>query len=648
MMSLSDIQTRVQVFRLASLDPEKLIEIVSEMNILEPTTRVRVDKDNNALIVSGSAADSFIISSLIERLDGSGRKFEVLQLRRLDATEVAESIAFLMGQKEEEDNKSSRRSYYSYGYGYGREEEKKKETDEFRVAANSRYRQVLLWANPNEMEEVRSLLVKLGELPPPGGSRRTIRMIDASATPETYEYLQRLRQQWNRLSPNPLELPDAEQFKEPNLIPAKESDGKSESDGAEESDQKDLPAEKKDVKPADEDIIAKSLHNQYRLAVMQDPPTADADASDVDSANAEPPIRSSRDFDRIFREPPAVSRDSEQLQKAPAPVRVELDSHGNLVLISPDTDALDQLEQLMLQVTPPKRPYQVFHVEHASAFWMRLNLEDYFEEEEEGGESEADAFYRFYWGSGDDKTDNGPSGLGKGNKLRFVDDPDTNTLVISGATAEQLRTIAELIELWDVPEPVNKRKTRFTRLVYLKYGTAEKIAETVKEAYRDLLSSNDKSFSAGGQGQGGRGGGGGGNSNEDVAKSREGNGSGLTDSGSGREGGTDFSFKGKLSLGIDEVGNTLLVSAEGEPLMELVADMIKQLDEAAQPQGNIEVMQLSGEISAGSLQQALRALGAQPTDSAPVGGPAMRGRPGTVRPGTGGFENRSPDNANGR
>ena len=57
MVSLADIETRVQVFRLSSLDPEKLIEIVTEMNILEPTTRVRVDKDNNALIVSGSAAD---------------------------------------------------------------------------------------------------------------------------------------------------------------------------------------------------------------------------------------------------------------------------------------------------------------------------------------------------------------------------------------------------------------------------------------------------------------------------------------------------------------------------------------------------------------------------------------------------------------
>ncbi len=106
MASLADIQTRVQVFRLASLDPEKLIEIVTEMNVLEPTTRVRVDKDNNALIVSGSAADRYIIDSLIKRLDGSGRSFEVLPLRRLDPAEVAESIAFLMGQKDEEKDQS--------------------------------------------------------------------------------------------------------------------------------------------------------------------------------------------------------------------------------------------------------------------------------------------------------------------------------------------------------------------------------------------------------------------------------------------------------------------------------------------------------------------------------------------------------------
>ena len=47
-------------------------------------------------------------------------------------------------------------------------------------------------------------------------------------------------------------------------------------------------------------------------------------------------------------------------------------------------------------------------------------------------------------GEGDTETDEGPSGLGKGNKLRFVDDLDTNTLVVTGAvgsvTATKVRT----------------------------------------------------------------------------------------------------------------------------------------------------------------------------------------------------------------
>lgn len=607
MVTLADIQSRVQVFRLASLDPEKLIEIVSEMNILEPTTRVRVDKDNNALIVSGSAADRYIINSLIERLDGSGRKFEVLPLRRLDPEEVAESIAFLMGQDDEDKDKNQGRRSYYYGY-YGSNDDDKKDTDKFRVAANTRYRQVLLWANEHEMAEVRSLLIKLGELPPPGGNRQTIRMIDASATPETYEYLQRLKQQWSRLSPNPLELPDVGQFREPNKMDSQQEENDSAKEPAEEKEKEppNKPVKPQDSLAADTNTGARS--DRYRLTTMQQA-SERLGGSDVPiggpSHVESPEIGSSKEFDRAFGNP---KRPRSSADQAPTPVRIEVDQAGNLVLISPDTDALDKLERLMLQVAPPKRPYQVFHIEHATAFWMRLNLEDYFRDADDDGESNADSFYNWYWGNGDNDDKDEPAGLGKGNKLRFIDDPDTNTLVISGATTDQLRTIKELIELWDVPEPVNKRKTRFTRLVKVSYGRAEQIADTVKEAYRDLLSSNDKAFSGGERGQnGGR---------QEAPKNRNGSGSGLQDSDSGRDGGTaDFSFKGKLSLGIDPVGNTLLVSAEGEPLLELVEDMIRQLDEAARPKGEIQVIRLPGGISGETLQDALRPMGTLSTES---------------------------------
>ena len=606
--SLADLQSRFQVYRLASLDPKELIEIITDMNVLEPSTRLRADKDNNALIVSGSGADQFIIKSLIERLDGSGRSFQVLQLRRLDANDVAESIAFLMGQKKDDEDSSSRSRYRYYGYyGYGDEEEKK-ETDEFRVAANARFRQVMLWANESEMKQVESLLIKLGEIPPPGGSSRTMRKIDAATTTETYEYLRRLQQQWQATSSSPLELPDQSLFSDP-IKDAKKSSEDDESGDTDSTDSESEDDDKPSSKPDDENVTSRrgpdAKHVQF--TVMQPPAQTVGNVAEDVPVKTSGAVDSARDFDRLFGKKPKPAEPKAEPSPQGAPIRIEVDSDGNLVLLSRDTAALDQLENLMLQFKPPRRPYTVFKIVHASAFWVKLNLEDFFEQEDDTKDSNADSFYRWYWDM-DDEEDEGPSGLGKGNSLRFVDDIDTNTIVVSGATSEQLRTISELIELWDVAEPANKRKMRFTQLVQIKYGQADKIAETVKEAYRDLLSSNDKSF--GGKGGGNQNNGGGSQKRNGAQRNREGNGSGLVDSENGKDGGgADFSFKGKLSMGVDMVGNTLLVSAEGEDLLELVSAMIEKLDKAAAQADEYEVLQVPGNLSGESIQEALRALG---------------------------------------
>lgn len=624
--SLADIQNRVQVFRLASLDPEKLIEILQEMNILEPTTRTRVDNENRAIIVSGSAADRYIIDQLIQRLDGSGRQFEVLQLRRLDAGEVAESISFLMGQEKEEDNNSSR-NRYSYYWGGGQEEEKKKE-DKFRVAANTRFRQVLLWANELEMAEVRNLLVKLGELPPPGGNASTIRVIDASSNPETLEYLLRLKQQFNQIAPNEIELPPAEAFIDPLL-----NDEDDVSNGDDSSiDAKSLPAEPKERERTDrtrETTMADGPKMEFKFAVMQtladDSGKLTEEAFD-DQASLFPQIESIEDFDRAFgdqqnktrtRSSPLTGAEhkySDGVGNA-APIRIEVDASGNLMLSSRDTEALDRLEGLMLQFTPPQRPYRVFKVRHASASWMKLNLQDYFKDLDEKKSSNEENFFRWYFGDGGDEKKE-PAGLGKGNPLRFIDDIDTNTIVVNGANAEQLKTIEELIALWDVPEPVNKRKTRFTRLLAIEFGKAEKIADTVKDAYRDLLSSNDKAFQQERSGSGPSS-----SERRQTPRNRTGNGSDLVDTSGqrgGESGGSDFTFKGKLSIGVDDIGNTLLISAEGEPLLELVCDMVKQLDEASRPSGDVQVVRLSGGLSGASLEAALRAFQTKSTAASGV------------------------------
>ena len=625
MATLSDVEKRVEVVRLTTLDPEKLIEIVSEMNILEPATRIRADKENAALIVSGSPADRYIIQSLVTRLDGSGRSFEVLPLRRLDPIEVAETIQFLMGQKKEEDDSSrNRRSYYYYDR-YRNDDEESGNDDEFRVAANTRYRQIMLWANDQEMKQVEDLLIKLGELPPPGGSPQTVRIIDASASEDTMKYLRRIKSQFEQMVPNEISLPDLP----PEITAAEVPGSDEEADGSESESVGE--AIETGGRSSDDVEASAARSGTWRLANAAGPhETATKDAAETlandtraeaDSSDAIPPekqtIRSAADFDRAFgrrRDSDPLANGNEPSKKG-SPVQIEFDADGNLVISSSDTAALDRLETLMRQLEPPKRPYEVFHIEHASAFWIRTALEDYFNDGDGSEDSEADSFFRWYWGDDDDDEETEPAGLGKASKMKFVDDIDTNTLVVSGASGSQLRTIRELIALWDVPEPVNKRKTRFTKLVRVRYGQAEAIAETVKEAYRDLLSSNDKTFQ---KNRGGGGGGGRGDGDDGPEKSRRGSGSSL-ESGDQDGGGTDFSFKGKLSLGIDPVGNTLLVSAEGESLLELIVDMIDQLDEAAQPAGQVEVLQVSGSIDGEELQRAMEAFGGTASGAKPNG-----------------------------
>jgi type II secretory pathway component GspD/PulD (secretin) len=587
--SLTDATSRVDVFRLVSLDPEKLIEIAQEMNVLEPTTRIRVDKDNSAVIVSGSAADRFIIKSLIERLDGGKRRLEVLQLRRLGAAEVAESISFLMGQEPEEDDNNSRSRYSYYGWG-GNDDDDDKDKDKFRVTANVAYRQVLLWANETEMEEVRSLLIKLGELPPPGGSERTMRIIEASATPETLEYLQRLQRRWQQLSGTELVLPDADEFKDPiDVI-------------GEEREEEDAETEDEDSTEETEEAPAVILPPETELTGIgqsQEQLTWVNAFSDDNAAADLPNQESSPATDRSIATTTNIS--SKPASSKPK-IEIKLDAAGNLILRSDDTDALDQLEDLMLQVSPPRRPYHVFRIRYASVVFIADDLEDYFEEDEEDEEDDSDRFYRYIFGSGDSE-DKGPKGLDAAGKLKFLPNSDTGTLIVSGATGQQLQTIEELIRLWDVPETVNPRRVRYTKLVHIQYGSAAKIAETVKDAYRDLLSSNDKAFQAGGGG-GKRGG-------AQNASNRE-SGSGLEDSESGKDGGgQDFSFNGKLSMGVDEVGNTLLISAEGESLLDLIAEMVDKLDVAAKPGGDVEIINLSGGVSAEAVQRALAALGVE-------------------------------------
>jgi type II secretory pathway component GspD/PulD (secretin) len=588
------LNTRMKVFRLASLSPSELVDSLNAMDVLEPSTRLQVNEDNNSIIAYASVADQFVIQEVITRLDGSEREFEVIQLRRLKADEVAGTIKLLMGADEEVDDSNSRRRSFYYDPWGSSSRDKKKSNDKMRVGANVQDNQLILWVNEIEMKEINKLLEKLGEIPSGESRKRTVRVIDASRQPATYEYLLRLKEQWDRVSPNPLVIPDAVEFEE-----KKPEDG--EAQPTSESEESGDPADEPKTPPASlDDKITSGRPTEHQesglvgkltsspLVPKDSPHPQDEEegeglaAKDVVQAN-----KRTRSASTQERQVPDDGRSN--LQRAqemtPPPVKIFLDAGGNLVIQSEDTEALDRLESYMQNNKPPKRPYDVFKVKYARASWVTLNLEEYFEKKQDNGSGFPGVFFFGYGNENEEKE----SQLGEKAELKFIWDNDTNSIVVQNADDIDRQTIKELIKLWDVPEEVDTSRIRYTKLIRIKYSRAENIVNTIKEAYRDLLSANDKTFTEGEDG-----------GDEESKRS-----------GGGSASGEGFNFsglKGKLSLGPDTLTNSILVSVEGKELMEIIENVIDELDVAAEDQGQVEVYKLSGGMNGASLKKALQAI----------------------------------------
>ncbi len=124
--------------------------------------------------------------------------------------------------------------------------------------------------------------------------------------------------------------------------------------------------------------------------------------------------------------------------------------------------------------------------------WVQLNLEDYFKDADKK-KDDGDSFLRFIFDMPPAEQKNNDPQLGNKRKLRFIADNDTKSIVVIGADDVTRETIRELIKLWDIPVS-GKDNSHYTKAISIKYSRAESIVEAIKDAYRDLLSSNDRTF----------------------------------------------------------------------------------------------------------------------------------------------------------
>jgi len=545
------LTTRMKVYRLSSLDPKQFVSSLMALNVLEPTTRLEADDKNKSMIAYASLADHLTIQETLKKLDGSARQAEVIALRRLRADEVAGTIRMLMGVDQDKKDDNQRRNYFSYDFYNQRNKETSK--DMLRIGVNAESNQLILWANEYESEEIKKLLLKLGELPPEARSDQRIRTIDGNRSEQMREYLERLKRTFDQKGIE-LEIPAESEFKSDEPT-----------DGAKPSDSdKPVPKAPELIQIGANEPKSKS-HDATRANVFV------ATETTQQTSNSDAPGKSA-----------AAGKSA---------VKIRFDEQGNLVLESDDTKALDRLEEWMISNTPPEKEYDVFQIRHARAYWIKLNLEEYFKDDS-NKKNDGDVLLGFLFGMESSKRDDDGPQLGKKRKLKLMSDSDSNTLLISGASPSQLKTIQRLVDLWDKPEKQDKQNLRYTKTVKVEYSKAQNVADAIKDAFRDLLSSNDKALARGQKepGQAGAG-------KESKHQSED----------SISEGGMNYDFSGKLSLGVDAITNTIIVSAKGEDLLKLVCDMVQELDLKAKRNEAVEVLAVGG-TSTIALEKALKNL----------------------------------------
>lgn len=552
---------RMRVYRLTTLKPEPLAEILTDVGNLSPGARIRIDKENNSIVLFGSLSDHVTVQALVQKLDGSGRTFAVIPLRRLQAEEVAGSIQFMMGPEKKEETQRNRWWYYDYG---GNQETTRKDDRPFRVDADVENNRLLVWANEIEMKEVQGLLEKLGEIPGNQSNPNTSRTIEFSSPEEAARTLQQLKQLWPHMAPNKLLSPGDEQTPPTEPAPATQT----------------KPAPPRDTQNRDAAI---KQFPQVRFAQLETVQVEKVAEPAADTPATRHPLS-----------------DDEETTAAPSPVAtavappiaVQQLPDGRVIIGSDDTVALDQLEQLVQEIRPKTENYHIFHLKNANtwAYGIEMNLKDFFETEEN------DKTFLDWYGDVVTTKDKTPNRLSKRRKLKIISDSDSHTILVQNATAEQLATIERLISIYDRPETNDPRAVRLTRTFGLKFSQASVIAETVKSVYRDLLSSNDPSLQNKGDGKQqpqtgpsmsyvfGR------SSNNDDKKDEPKD--------------QPIRFKGLLSIGVDEISNTIVVSA-ASGLMEDISHLIEILDEAAKPTTTFQVVPLSQNVDPVALQEKL-------------------------------------------
>ena len=550
--------SQLEVYPITAADAESVLRVIQTLLSGIPDVRLAIDPKTGAMIAMARPSQQAVIRATLDQLQRESRQVEVITLMRLDPQSAVASITKLFPAD-------------SGGTAP-------------QIDADPTTRQLLIRATPAQLQQIRSLLEKMGEPSPDKdgmmatGNIRTVPLTGRGAR----SALEKIQDLWPTVRKNKIRVVSPS-----SAIPSVRTG----QDGSAIEQLLDLMQRGKQPRPDSAPPPAKPPTDKPK------PPTPPQDKS---ASAAKLPVRFASQTTAKPAEESAAPGD-------PAPIIV-VPGPGGVVIASEDVEALNQFEQLFktlatgLSTSGPEMT--VFYLKYAKASLMAETLSQILS----GASSSSDS------GSGGAMPMGGPPGgpeAAMANALmniggsvttvgsvKITADARLNALVVQAVPAD-LDTIEQLLKILDQKEsPEEIPAAAKPRIIPVQNLPATSLADIIRQLYVDrMITANASAQSpfGGGPLAGPMG----------MAMMMAGGGRGSSRR-SGRNSQQEEDTQ-KLSVSVDTRANSLIVLAP-DPLFEEVRQLVEHLDtDALKSNQRMEVVTLK-RTNLTAVQQALTAM----------------------------------------
>jgi len=534
-----DDDTTVELHSMKNVDSSAAMDVLDQL-LAKQSSKAEVSYDymSNQLVAIGRTEDHELIKKTLEQLRTEEKVVEVYELQYVDPMSAEMAIS---------------RQFADEGTGGPR------------VDIDPNSEQLFIRATAEQQQEIRELLIKMGETKLKllkGRSGQIMRTYRTQG--DISEALREIQRLWPQLRDNEIRIvsPDEplpeESPKEPDAPPAKPEASPKEKpvEPPKEAATAEKPAEGNLDKPKPSTATEKDAPNKtsllddsawgddwYFVAQIQPDGAAEADAAQPKAppvVKQKPPAKEPpKPAEPAPKQPPKT--ETAEIESKPPPLYV-VPGEGSITVVSDDPEALQQFEQLLRTILPSAgqigRNISVIELKNASASEVAERL----------GQLFGDA--RSSWRRG-------------ALPVAIVPDDRLNTLVVQGSRIDR-QTIEGLVRVLDSDHGEGTKP----QIIPLQYADAVEVSQVIQEVFRSQLGSTT------------------------TSRART----------------TTSTSRLRPGVAVDEMTNSLVVMATS-PLLEEIIELANTLDERAgeNPARRIKIIPLK-KANATRVEEALQRI----------------------------------------